>query len=73
MQSLRKFFAGTFLFAFLCIQNAAMAQTVAFNVKTLKFHKLECPHAQRCTVNCIKIEKEKAKARGGIPCKVCGG
>ena len=50
-----------------------MAQTVAFNVKTLKFHKLECPHAQRCTANCIKIEKEKAKAIGGIPCKVCGG
>ena len=73
MQSLKKFFAGVFLFAVLFLQNAVMAETVAFNVKTMKYHKPGCVHAQKCTVNCIKIEKQQAKARGGIPCKVCGG
>ncbi len=73
VQAVKKFFSGLLLFGILFLQNASMAETVAFNVKTLKYHKLGCIHAQKCTVNCIKVEKEKAKARGGIPCKVCGG
>jgi hypothetical protein len=49
------------------------AASVVFNTKTYKYHSLDCRWAQKCTQNCIKIEKEKAIKRGGIPCKVCGG
>jgi len=46
---------------------------VAFNVSNNKYHDLGCLWAKRCTVNCIKITRKEAHARGGIPCKVCGG
>ncbi len=49
------------------------AETVVFNTKTYKYHKPGCQWANRCTVNCIKIEKKDAIKRGGVPCKVCGG
>lgn len=61
------------LFAFMVISGAAFAETVVFNVKTLKYHKPTCKAAKQCTVNCIRIEKEQAKAKGGKPCKMCGG
>lgn|GEM_PF-5216321 len=48
-------------------------EVVAFNQKTLKYHKLDCIWALRCTKNCITIPKSEAIKRGGIPCKVCGG
>ena len=44
-----------------------------FNTQTLKYHKLDCQWAKKCTVNCIKIDKKEAIKRGGKPCKVCGG
>jgi len=50
-----------------------LAETVVFNTQTLKYHKLNCQWAKRCTVNCIKIDKKEAIKRGGRPCKVCGG
>lgn len=58
---------------FLTISTACFAETVVFNTKTHKYHKPSCIAAIKCTVNCIKIEKQKAKTRGGIPCKICGG
>ena len=61
-------FLSLFIFAGSCF-----AETVVFNVKTLKYHKPSCQHAAKCTKNCIKIEKNEAKARGGVPCKTCGG
>lgn len=65
------------LTALLCLLffsvNVCLAQTVIYNVKTGKIHKISCPAAQKCTVNCIKIEKKEAQARGGVPCKKCGG
>lgn len=65
------------LVAFLCLfvlsVNICLAEIVVFNTKTLKIHKPSCQSAQACTVNCIKIEKSTAKARGGVPCKKCGG
>ena len=51
----------------------AMAEMVMFNTQTLKYHKLDCQWAKKCTVNCIKIDKKEAIKRGGKPCKVCGG
>ena len=50
-----------------------MAKMVMYNTKTGKYHNLSCVWALKCTVNCIKIDKEQAIKRGGIPCKVCGG
>lgn len=55
------------------IASAAYAEVVVFNTQTLKIHKPTCQHAQKCTKKCIKIEKQAAKAKGGVPCKVCGG
>lgn len=58
---------------FFVTTSVVVAETVVFNTKTLKYHKPGCQWAQKCTVNCIKTEKKDAKAKGGIPCKVCGG
>jgi hypothetical protein len=51
----------------------AAAELVAFNTANGKFHCLSCEWAVRCTRNCIKLPLSAARARGGIPCKVCGG
>jgi hypothetical protein len=48
-------------------------ETVAFNVKTRKYHCLRCYYVKRCTRNCIEVSLSDAKARGGVACKVCGG
>ncbi len=58
---------------FILFATTALAETVVFNTKTYKYHKVWCQWANRCTVNCIKIDKKEAIKRGGIPCKVCGG
>lgn len=68
---MKKIFVSFVCFLFLA--NAAFAETVIFNVKTHKFHKVGCRYAVTCTKNCIKIERQQAIKRGGIPCKVCGG
>ena len=51
----------------------SFADTVVYNTKTGKYHAQSCASAKKCTVNCIKLEKKDVKARGGVPCKVCGG
>jgi len=50
-----------------------LAEPVMFNTKSHKMHKTSCSSAARCTENCIKIDRNDAKKRGGIPCKKCGG
>lgn len=65
-----------FLLTLICIltfTGACFAETVVFNTKTLKYHKIGCRYASICTKNCIKIEKQQAKTKSGVPCKVCGG
>lgn len=64
--------AGLFLFLFVSQAEASVAK-VAFNTSSYKYHKLSCHWAKKCTKNCIIIDKEKAIANGGKPCKVCGG
>lgn len=49
------------------------AETVVYNIKTSKFHSTNCQWANKCTVNCIKIDRKEAIQRGGVPCKVCRG
>lgn len=63
----------TSIFIFLFTINVAFAEAVIFNTKTHKYHKPTCTAAGKCTVNCIKIDKQQAKAKGGVPCKICGG
>lgn len=41
-----------------------------FNAGSKKFHKPSCRWAKKCT-RCIKIKKEEALKREGIPCKSC--
>jgi len=48
-------------------------EIVAFNTKSHKYHCLTCQWAAKCTQNCIQVKKSEAIARGGVPCKVCGG
>lgn len=55
------------------VAQKCFAESVMYNTKTHKYHKITCVHAAKCTVNCIRLEKADAKKRGGIPCKVCGG
>lgn len=65
-----------FLVSLVCLlifAGSSLAEPVLFNTKTYKYHKPSCQHAKKCTVNCIRIEKQQAKQRGGVPCKVCGG
>lgn len=61
------------VFILLFTATTCFAETVVFNTKTHKYHKPTCSSAIKCTVNCIKIDKQQVKAKGGIPCKVCGG
>lgn len=71
---MKRFVSCFMVLMLFCIASVpAFAETVAFNTKTFKFHKLYCRWAAQCTVNCIHIEKKEAIKRGGVPCKVCGG
>lgn len=45
-------------------------EKVSFNVSSLKYHKINCEWAQKCT-NCIIISKKEAISRGGKPCNSC--
>lgn len=57
----------------LILSPMCFAELVMYNTQTGKFHSLSCRWAQKCTVNCIKIERQQAIKKGGVPCKVCGG
>ena len=48
-------------------------ETVSFNTNSHKYHCPSCQWAIKCTQNCISVSIEKAKASGGIPCKVMRG
>lgn len=54
------------------ITAANKSEEVIFNTGSLKYHKVSCPWAKKCT-RCIKIQKQQAIFKGGIPCKTCGG
>jgi hypothetical protein len=48
-------------------------ELVAFNTKSHKYHCPECEWAIKCTRNCVLVSRDAAQARGGVPCKICGG
>ena len=66
-----------FLVAWMLVMSSVPAtekeEIVFFNTESRKYHCLTCVHAKRCTKNCIELPRSEAKARGGIPCKTCGG
>ena len=71
---MKKIFTGMMtIFVLFMTSTVVFAETVVFNWKTLKFHKPNCQWAQKCTVNCTKVDKKEAIKHGGKPCKVCGG
>ena len=49
------------------------AEPIVYNSATKKVHKVQCQHVKKCTVNCVKIDREDAYKRGGKSCKTCGG
>jgi hypothetical protein len=55
------------------LPRSAKEEIVYFNTKSHKYHCLTCVAAKRCTRNCIDLPVSEAKARGGVPCKICGG
>lgn len=70
--NMKKIFLLVALFN-LIFSPVCLAELVMYNTQTGKFHSIHCRWAQKCTVNCIKIERAAAIKRGGVPCKVCGG
>ena len=52
---------------------AQVSREVLFNVKTHKFHAPSCEWARKCTRHCVRLTRDEAQKRGGVPCKVCGG
>lgn len=70
---MKKLFSALLISAlFLATPLSVSAETVVLNTKTHKYHKMSCKWAQKCTVNCTKIDKKQAQ-KLGVPCKVCGG
>lgn len=53
--------------------SSAYAYSVYYNTNKHIYHKHSCKWAKKCTKNCISIDHKDARARGGRPCKVCGG
>ncbi|HET7435292.1 MAG TPA: hypothetical protein VFN10_11340 [Thermoanaerobaculia bacterium] len=51
----------------------AEEEIVAFNIRSAKYHCLQCSAARACTHYCIEIKRSEAKARGGVACKLCAG
>jgi hypothetical protein len=44
---------------------------VVLNPKSLRYHIPTCKAALKCT-HCIETTRKDAKAKGGVPCKLCG-
>jgi Na+-translocating ferredoxin:NAD+ oxidoreductase RnfE subunit len=72
---LRRAAAVVLIIALIAVSGAAAASDdkVAFNTKSHIYHCLTCYHVPACTRNCIVITRADAIARGGRPCKHCGG
>ena len=45
---------------------ASDSSPVIMNVKTFIYHSPNCKWAKRCTKNCIKTTKDKAKSQGDL-------
>ena len=72
---MKKFLTNFIFIAIISLFNISvvLAETVVYNVQSGIYHNYGCASANRCTKNCIKIDKKEAVKRGGRPCKNCGG
>ena len=72
---MKKFLSTIIFIAIVSLFNVSMvfAETVVYNVQSGIYHNVSCSSANRCTKNCIRIDKKEAIKRGGRPCKNCGG
>jgi Na+-translocating ferredoxin:NAD+ oxidoreductase RnfE subunit len=75
LRSLRRAAAVALVIALIATSAAAAVadDKVAYNTKSHIYHCLTCYHVPACTKNCIVITRADAIARGGRPCKHCGG
>ena len=53
-------------------KNRVHGDVVVYNLSNGKAHRHDCEWAEKCTKNCIYIEKEKINDMFFIPCAVCG-
>jgi len=70
---MKKIFVLFVILILSAVNTSVLADVVVYNVKTGKIHSPGCQWAQKCTVNCVRMERAKALKSGGVPCKVCGG
>ncbi len=54
-------------------KDAISSDVIVYNLSNAKVHRHDCEWAEKCTKNCIFIEKEKIKDIFFVPCAVCGG
>ena len=50
---------------------ASDSDTVSFNTQSKKYHTLGCEALSKCK-HCVKMTRGEVKAKGGVPCKICG-
>jgi hypothetical protein len=54
-------------------KDAIKSDVIVYNLSNGKAHRHDCEWAEKCTKNCIYIDKEEMKGMFFIPCAVCGG
>ena len=54
-------------------KDAIKSDVIVYNLSNGKAHRHDCEWAEKCTKNCIYIDKEEIKDMFYIPCAVCGG
>lgn len=53
-------------------KDAISSDVIVYNLSNGKAHRHDCEWAEKCTKNCIYIEREKINDMFFIPCAVCG-
>ncbi len=54
-------------------KNIISDEVVVYNLSNAKLHAASCEWAEKCTKNCIYINKSELEKIFYIPCLVCGG
>jgi len=54
-------------------KSAIAGDVLVYNLSNAKLHRPDCEWAEKCTKNCIYLDKKELKHMFFIPCMVCGG
>ena len=54
-------------------KNEIKGDVAVYNLSNGKMHTPDCEWAQKCTKNCIYLNKNDIKRMFYVPCLVCGG